>query len=200
MSAAPFIITGLPRSRSAWLANLFTHGPSHCFHDVLADIGTLEELPALVEMLGGEGKDHVGFADTALPYKAAQLMALLPEAKWIIVLRDQAEAVASYVDYFTRHPYPGQLPPEQDTADWAFGHLQHGLDLLHARLPRERLRVVEFEELNDEATVQMLWEFILPGVPWCPRRFRLLNGLNINTLPGKSRGDAARTAQLMERE
>ena len=39
-----FFITGLPRSRTAWLANWFTYGHTFCFHEACRKVGKIEEL------------------------------------------------------------------------------------------------------------------------------------------------------------
>lgn len=198
----PFIITGLPRSRTAWLANLFTFGPSFCYHDILAEVSELEELPRLARLRADEGFTHVGFADSALPLQASRVMELLPDAKWILVRRPVQDAVESFLQHFTaqrytfkgeRLPAPDRLPTEE-----LFAKLDVDLRNITRSLQRDQVRTIDFEALNWETPVQQLWQFILPEVPWCPHRFRLLDALSINTLPAKRALDITRTWDLLK--
>lgn len=40
----PFIVFGLPRSRTYWLSRFLSYGPWQCGHDVLGDFGSVEDL------------------------------------------------------------------------------------------------------------------------------------------------------------
>ena len=88
-----YFITGLPRSRTAWLANYLTHNQSMCYHDELMDgPGVLEctMRKAAIRFV------HVGHADPANLFCWRQLdEAFLGEAKWIFVRRPFHESMES---------------------------------------------------------------------------------------------------------
>lgn len=62
-SARPFLITGMPRCRAAWLSVLCTTGNSLCYYNASFGFNTIEDLRALY---ASEYYKFVGVADTAL--------------------------------------------------------------------------------------------------------------------------------------
>lgn len=58
MTQKPFLIVGLPRSRTAWLANYFTYGGIHCYHDLLLEVDATKLLKNIAP--------YNGVADSAL--------------------------------------------------------------------------------------------------------------------------------------
>jgi hypothetical protein len=55
----PFFITGLPRSRTAWLANFFTTDHSFCYHDI-------SRVGSVWAILESTSSDFVGDSDSGL--------------------------------------------------------------------------------------------------------------------------------------
>lgn len=85
-----FFILGLPRSRTAWLTNLFTTENVHCFHDVIGLL-TFPELQALFKQ---PNKEHVGATGT-LPFDFEGLKKQFPNAPIVIIERPLNECYAS---------------------------------------------------------------------------------------------------------
>ena len=92
-----FIITGLPRSGTAWLANYLSGGPLACIHDALA-----EALPspdglsaALSGMAQRSGAARVGICDAGAVHYQDALRAACPDAVWIAIIRPLPEVLAS---------------------------------------------------------------------------------------------------------
>jgi hypothetical protein len=77
-------ITGLPRSRTAWLANYLTWGESFCYHDALHHFGYIENF---YEMLETTPATVVGHADPANILAWRELHSRFPDATWIVVRR-----------------------------------------------------------------------------------------------------------------
>lgn len=83
-----FVVTGLPRSRTAWLSVALTHGPVRCAHEALL---WDKDRSARWAAHGG----LVGNSDSGY------LLNPIPEgAKLIVVRRDPAEALRSYLGLF----------------------------------------------------------------------------------------------------
>ena len=89
----PFFITGLPRSRTAWLANFFTTQTAFCFHDRCKDGWTAAWVEQSLKMVA-QGfvpgspparYTHVGDADSGLMLIAPQLVVMFPDARWLFV-------------------------------------------------------------------------------------------------------------------
>lgn len=84
-----FFITGFPRSRTAWLANLLTYGNSFCYHDVMLGLDRIEQLR---ERLDRAPARNVGISDPANLYYWRQLREWYPDAKWVVIHRSFEEA------------------------------------------------------------------------------------------------------------
>lgn len=84
-----FFITGLPRSRSSWMANFLTWGTTMCFHDGFVGYDLVGGLVAKMKAWKG---DCVGHADPMNALFTDQLAAEFPDAKWVVVLRNPDDA------------------------------------------------------------------------------------------------------------
>lgn len=85
-----FFITGLPRSRTAWLANFFSTGDVFCWHEAMADIKSKAQY---WERLSTERYTHVGNADCTL-----YLGGMLPKCPLVIIERDLGEVNKALTD------------------------------------------------------------------------------------------------------
>lgn len=171
-----FLITGFPRSRTGWLANLFTYGRCFCFHDGL-QFGKDRLLGWIKDYQ--EKYQHVGNADSGACYAWPDK---LPFDKLIVVQRNQAEAEASFIQYFTRHPYPHQQkgkPGAQEVHE-IFSKFKELMDRAVCSFPRGKVRVVSFGELNHMDTAAELWDFISPEEPFNRERWMMLDKLRVN--------------------
>lgn len=80
-----FIVTGLPRSRTAWVANYLTYGDMFCLHDALVNWDDLK-LPDV---------EYAGIADSGASLFQDNLSERFPDAKWIIIERNYTDVQAS---------------------------------------------------------------------------------------------------------
>lgn len=182
----PFFITGLPRTRTAWLANLLTYGNSFCLHDGLMQ-GGLAGLVAMLRTLG-QSRSFVGDADSGLTFHAAELVQLFPDARWLFIRRDPAKAEASYKKHFDgRDPYvsPGA------SVSALFERLVKQCD--HARTVVPKFAEIEFDTLNQPEALRRAWAWCVPGEPFCEERSAMLEPLQMNVMPEKVRNNYAWT-------
>lgn len=90
-----YFITGLPRSRTAWFAALFSASKDcFCFHDGLNGCRTVEELKIRLE---SRPERHVGDSDSGL--MILDLERLFPDAKVVLIKRDVEECRESLVEF-----------------------------------------------------------------------------------------------------
>ena len=68
-----FFVTGLPRSRTAWMSVFLTHGPSICLHEPTTRCGSMKEVRELMESQQPLG--WVGAADPNLGLFAEEWLA-----------------------------------------------------------------------------------------------------------------------------
>lgn len=180
-----YFVTGLPRSRTGWLANLLTVMPgSFCFHDGSVRCGDVAEMRG---MMGEVGCDYVGNADSGLPWIWEELLVGFRKARLVVVLRSKDEVTKSFKDYFGRYPYPGMGKTALDGTGKMVGEGCRKLYEMIEGWPREQLLTVDFAGLEEERVVQSVYSFLLPRVVFSSRRWELLNALRVNVASEKVR-------------
>jgi hypothetical protein len=178
-----YFVTGLPRSRTGWLANLLTYGPSFCLHDAIqfggpSDIGLeLQNLSVNFQ--------HVGDSDSGLVMIASEMCELFPLAKWVFVHRNYDDALNSFCKYFTGRAYNGGPVVEPGDAVDAFEVLRVNLDDALKMIPSSRRLDVEFDALESDLCCREIWEWCVPDVGFCQRRWKMLHAMQINPIPEK---------------
>lgn len=85
-----FMITGLPRSRSAWFANFLTYGDSMCFHDGFHGLDSIDEFPRVLE-----GFSVAGNSDPANLLFWPKIREWFPDAPWVVIRRPFEEVLMS---------------------------------------------------------------------------------------------------------
>jgi|TARA_R100000655_G_scaffold100423_1_gene144856 hypothetical protein len=86
-----YLITGLPRSRTAWLANYLTVGSSFCYHEGLKncfDIGDLRMM---------KKAPYTGNSDSSAVFFIDEMKTLFPDMKIVIIDRDYKDVLKSIV-------------------------------------------------------------------------------------------------------
>jgi hypothetical protein len=162
----PFFITGLPRSRTAWLANLFTTDRSLCFHEPVEAPATLFSCYATVQ---------IGISDSMLVLAYRELARTFPTSRWLYVDRDPNGALASFLQ-FTR-PVVGMR--EEIVRTLFDAHLLRAHEM---RADWQRVKTVRFEDLDDPATIQSAWDWCLPEVPFQRARWEILAKLRVEQI------------------
>lgn len=181
-----FFVTGLPRSRTAWLANLLTHGPAFCYHERLGQCRRPADLLYHFSLAQGYGDyQFIGDSDSIIPLVAKEIIAAFPDARWVICWRDMQEAIDSYMDYFAAHRYAGQHQPKLDEVTKQFTALCELLGELPRLLRPKQYLEVTFQSLSNQNVQQAIWEHCTHCTPFDAHRARLLETLNINVAPEK---------------
>lgn len=174
-----FLVTGLPRSRTSWLANFFTYGSVFCLHDGLGRPGFFEEveanLPSHIKHLGNSDSGY-----TLANYSPR-------DCKVIAVFRDEGAARASFLRYFSEHPYAGLGVPNVRAAEQVFNSARLGLRRLLSQVHPSKLFTISFEQLDDVEHVEDMWNFICPEEPFFRERYFELNKLRVNPASEKVR-------------
>ena len=163
----PFFIVGLPRSRTAWLANLLTvPGQSFCWHE--GEAGH-KDLGVLVEKMKARPERRVGNASSAIACYGDTVYKLLPEARYIIIERDPesaklafAEAAGDYVDVDIVWPKIVQL-----------------FNSFIESLSEHYVLKIRYDQLHDEETCINIWDFATGELPWDSERWQMLSELNV---------------------
>lgn len=195
MRNPPFFVTGLPRSRTSWLANWLTTDTTHCYHDLLADCSTVADMGRFFERTKA---DRVGNSDSGLPFVWEAAHTLWPEARWLVVERDIDSAILSFLKYFTARPYGGLEAPEAHQTGITFERIRDRLDYLIGALPKHKVMTVQFQALDEIAVAEQIWDFLLPNKPFNADRWALLDVMEMNPVPEKIVVDRDRINKLTE--
>lgn len=92
-----FIISGMPRARTAWLANFMTYGGVLCEHEMLSKFKTPEECAEYMRQMVEDGVvGAIGMSDSGAVLFQDALKAALPEARWVIIRRSVDECQKSF--------------------------------------------------------------------------------------------------------
>lgn len=177
-----FLIVGLPRSRTSWLANLFTYGPCFCVHDGLLRKRYWED--AVEDWIGDRPWiKHVGNADSGAP----NIVLPRTDRKVIAVFRDAEAARQSFVKYFSERPYPQFGAPDPNATTVIFNHLALRFQQFVSQVPHDKLFTINFAELDSVDHVEAMWNFICPEEPFFRERYFELNNLRVNPASEKVR-------------
>lgn len=172
-----FFITGTPRSRTAWLAAVFSTGPILCFHDPPMP---MEELQRIYE-----GRS-VGIASPLLVFQWERLRAEFPRTPWLYVERDPEDALASALVFLRPH-YAAMT-------SLAPGVIEAGLRTVMERHRQASeaikrspgVKTVRFEDLDLPEVGREIWDHLIPGNLGDQARWKLMAGLRIEQHPQKA--------------
>jgi hypothetical protein len=139
-----FVITGLPRSATAWLANWFTTDHSVCWHEALMD-------HSMEELLGFESDELFGISETSLCTMDPLAVNALPVPK-LVIHRPLDEVNRSLVDL----GFPPGMTEEHEKNLWDIGGFH-----------------LKFEDIFDEDKFRVAHEWLIP-IEFNPDRYALL--------------------------
>lgn len=162
-----FFVVGLPRSRTAWLANLLTYENSHCFHDGLRFCNSFADVKPLFE---SAGTPIVGNCDSSLIMFLPKMLEIYPDAKVLVINRRWSEVSCSLNKM--------GLPAFSALSDM-FEKFKAGGDS----------PVIPYEDLSSVDTCEMIWDYLI-GTPFNKKRFELLKDLNVQTTIGSDYFDS----------
>lgn len=177
----PFFITGLPRSRTAWMANWLTTPVSRCFHDLLGRATTWPEFEGRLTGAIREPGDTAavrGDSDSGLLFTVAKMKQCWPAARWLLIDRPFDEAWESYVR-FVRREKPG---PRFGTDGRTRKALAEGFLRAEEALFGEHdapVLKVRYDALNDSKVLSSIWRHCMPAVRENPKRTLEMKRRNI---------------------
>lgn len=194
MSAHPQItfLACLPRSRSAWCANLLTHGPSFAYHEPLR-WALRAGVPDWLALAAAAGSEYVTFCDTAFGLYWKDALERVPAAR-VFILWQGPEVSRQKWNKAVAHS--GQ-PSLHDPDGAGLYKLERELRALDEYCTdKHRLLDMRVRALDRLNGVLALWEFCTgdPG-PAAPkldrRRARMLMDLNVQPILNRYIEDSA---------
>jgi len=141
-----FLITGLPRSRTAWLALLTTGRHSYCHHEPLKHTQSFEEYAAF---WNAPDLPYIGISDSGI---VPQLGRVLDEVKprTLIVQRNPGAVCRSL---------EAILGPAVDPSPYVMASAKQ----LEAHLSHPLVKTIRIEALDDVAEVRKAVAWLMPG-------------------------------------
>jgi hypothetical protein len=163
-----FLIACFPRSRSLWLSHFLSiQGLSICTHESLEFAGSAVEFwdNADTYRLGYANSDaHYGDSDSAIIFVLPALLAERPMTKVVWIDRPIVEVCRSLKEV--------DQPIGQQAAELMLTLRDRYCD--HFDL------ILDYHHLGREAIVKVLWDYVLPGIPFDRARFKRYNAQKIS--------------------
>ena len=175
----PFFITGLPCSRTAWLANLFTTGPVFCHHDLMGRVDSMDEF----ELKLGPANGRTGDSDSGLLACYSQVATRFPAAPWVLVSRRFDHAWDSLCRFVSDGPWSEKLACTWELRQQMLVQWEAARSVM---IKNPRLMEVPFESLERTDMIECIWKHCVPGVRFDRRRAQWLQGLNVRPHQGKT--------------
>lgn len=166
MAKIHYFVTALPRSRTAWLANLFTHGDSFCHHQLVTKCDSVDDY---IGKLKADTHPIVGDCGNLVLACSNRLMEEFPDAHWMFVYRNSMDCVTSYNRLFT-----GRVATEGEFADRTQLMIS-----TQSELPQPLGISLAYEELDSERMMKMAWTHLTGSVDWDSVRFKMLCDFNV---------------------
>jgi GNAT superfamily N-acetyltransferase len=176
----PFVVFGLPRSRTYWLSHFLAYGGWTCGHEELRHVRSLDDVKAWLAL------PATGTVETAAAPWWRTLRALAPDARVVIVRRPVADVLASLLRLGIDFDGP--------VLTATLRRLDAKLDQIARRWPGALS--VDFADLASEAPCARVFEHCL-GLPHDPKWWATAAPLNLQCdMPALMRYMAAYAPQL----
>lgn len=161
MSGSIFIVTGMPRARTAWLANYLTYRDSLCIHEMLSLFDSPQSCAEFMLNTAAHGQS-IGMSDSGAVWFQEALVKALPEARWVVIRRPVPQSERSFL-----HEHGISVTLE--------GHNQKIEELIRRVSPP--VRIFDFHEIDER--IHEIAEFCVPGWPRNPLRDSMLKTFDV---------------------
>ena len=172
MSAKPFLITGLPRSRTAWMAGFFCTGNVFCLHEPLAKLYDITEAGRVFQ---SDYHSHAGISDSGAGFFLPWIMENV-NPQTLIIERDP--------DFVAKDLAENGMPVGDNVMPVLMRKLE---EFRH----HPKVMWVHFDSLGNKRIMEKIWFHLLPGVPFDHERYEQFNDLNIQANIPKVKAYAA---------
>lgn len=148
MTSKPFIIYGLPRSRTYWLSQFLSYGQWAVSHEETRHMRSIEDLKSFLS------QDYIGSSETAASPGWRLIQHYRPDCKALVVRRP----VFDVVDSLMKIPL-AEFIYKRPVLENGMSYLNRYLDQIEREHPN--VLSVKFEDLHDRETCKRIFEFCL---------------------------------------
>lgn len=183
-----FFITGYPRSRTAWLANMLTYANSFCYHDGLGQCVRVSDLAHLFLSASDDLTiNRIGNSDSGLSFVWKEVNEYFPEANWIIIRRPKEDCKTSFSNEFVGRSggYAGIRSIDASSVAPVFDQIESNLEALVSGIPAFRLMQVSYNDLNDQEVCRKIWRKLVSGTSFNVKRWQILDSVKVTVIPSK---------------
>lgn len=167
MTMANFFITGLPRSRTAWLANLMTYNGAFCLHE---GAKLFPDKEGYVDWLRSGHAAHVGDSSSGLLKTPEILLHDFPDAPLVLIDRPVDEAEQALKDSF----------------GVGFGEDKEQIVSAMEKLRRRsNTLIINYSSLDSLTVIKNIWFHLLTFVPFDAAPAAMLGELTVQVHEGK---------------
>lgn len=146
----PFLITGLPRTRTAWWSVVATGPWSICLHEPSA---LCNSLPELIALWNKGDVAYSGIADSALIFQMGPIMEMV-KPRTLLIKRDVDEVQASLVKAFKGYPVNEEA---------GLAYIKECAAQFERWESHPLVKVVDFKDLHDIKTVEDCLSWLMPS-------------------------------------
>ena len=157
-----FFITGLPRSRTAWLSTFFTGDNCFCYHEILKVSDGFNDA---IQKLLNRKEMYVGNSDSSLPIWSGKVDYMLQNSPIVIVERDVDEVADSLTNLWGCDPTR---------------FLDLTLEHLEILKKRYNYISIDYNKLSDQLCLENIWDFCIPNIDFDKDKFEMLKTINIS--------------------
>lgn len=148
-----YLITGLPRSRTAWLANYLTVGSSFCYHEGLKDCFDIGDLRMMKKA------PYTGNSDSSAVFFIDEMKALFPNMKIVVIDRNYQDVLNSlekdYAGPYTRYLVAATKTSKEYTQN-RYPHLLVKFKDINKRLDEITEYCIPSEEITESRKKMLL--------------------------------------------
>ena len=159
MNATPFLITGLPRSRTAWLSVLCSTGQAICYHEPIGGMRDISDIEALYK---SEFYKFVGISDSTLGFFLPWILKNV-KPRTVIIERDMKEVMQSLFEIGL---------PRSNLVELLMDRLREFKD-------HPLVMWVPFEALKTKRVVQKIFWHLMPNSAFDEMRYEQLEKMRI---------------------
>lgn len=159
MKRFQFFIFCLPRSRSAWIANLLTWGPSLCYHELIPECPDFSDFAKAFDRPGITGN-----ADSTNVLFCDYIFSAFPEARYVWIDRNPDD-----IDESVKNIGTEMMLPEE---------MKRLASAVRLDIAKRGHLLLDFDNWSPEST-RKLWEWCLPGIEFPVLRNDQLEHMNV---------------------
>lgn len=165
-----FFILSTPRCRSTWFSNLFTYKNTFCYNEELRYMTKWSDFE---DRIKSRSEKNIGFSDPELLHHIKKLYKLYPNAKYILLERDRAQAELSL------HNISGV---SFNLIKVKFNKWYENIDYFKKNIKKHYS--IHWDQMDDFYNINSVWKYIM-SEDMDKQRWELLTAMRVSVTDGE---------------